>query len=92
MASRRSQVARLQTNSLVASIFARVSLIGRSGFRPLGEKATVGGSSDMALKKLKGARLTRPSASRLVTQPMGRGTTRFLKGSTAISWGPFFGS
>jgi len=71
----------LHTNSPVASTLASVSLIGRSGLRPWGANATQGGESPTALKKLKGARLTLPSGLRLVTQPIGRGTTRLLNGS-----------
>ena len=73
----------MQTNSPVAVTLASVSLIGRSGLLPWGAKATQGGESPMALKKLKGARLTMPSGLRLVTQPIGRGTTRLLNGSIA---------
>src|SRR5205085_10480069 len=41
----------------------------------VGEKTTTGGLAPKALKKLNGARLTRPSTSTLVTQAMGRGVT-----------------
>ena len=44
MAPRRSQVARLQTNSPVSSMKVRAS------FRPCDENATMGGRSDTALK------------------------------------------
>ena len=41
--------------------------------RRVGEKTTTGGLAPNALKKLNGARLTRPSASTVVTQAIGRG-------------------
>jgi hypothetical protein len=43
--------------------------------RKVGEKTTTGGLAPKALKKLKGARLTRPRASIVVTQAIGRGVT-----------------
>jgi hypothetical protein len=49
------------------------------------------GASQKALKKLYGARLTRPPGSTLEIQPIGRGATMALNGS----WGspcPFRGS
>ena len=55
MCSRRSHVARFQTNSPVAP--ANVD----ECFGPLLENATIGGFSPMALKNLYGARFTSPS-------------------------------
>ena len=43
--------------------------------RSVGEKTTTGGLAPKALKKLNGARLTRPSRSIVVTQAIGRGVT-----------------
>jgi len=69
------RVTRLQTNSPVALIFDTVS------FHPAELNMTIGGWSHTALKKLYGARFTRPSASRVEIQPIGRGATIALNGS-----------
>jgi len=56
MASRRSQVATLTTNTPVARMLATVSLgsaaPARAGWRPLLPIITMGGAEAMALKKL----------------------------------------
>ncbi len=77
IASRSSQVARFHTNS--RSSPANVD----ESFAPKLEKASIGGSSPIALKKLYGARFTEPSALVVEIQPIGRGATSALKGS----WG-----
>jgi hypothetical protein len=41
----------------------------------MGQNITMGGSPQMALKKLKGARLTTPAAEIDEMKPMGRGMT-----------------
>ena len=50
-------------------------------FIPVLEKATIGGASQTALKKLYGARLISPSGPSVEIQPIGRGATIALKGS-----------
>ena len=60
------------TNSPTASRLSNVSFLEPSR-RRVGEKTTTGGLAPKALKKLNGARLTRPSASTVVTQAIGRG-------------------
>ena len=75
IASRRSQVTRFQTNSRSSSANVAESLA------PKLEKASIGGASPTALKKLYGARLTEPSADTVEIQPIGRGATRALNGS-----------
>src|SRR4029077_6379716 len=72
--SRRSQVARLQTNSLVSSANATESL------RPSLANITVGGWSVSPLKNEYGARLTSPLALIELIQPIGRGATIALNG------------
>src|SRR5580704_9451281 len=67
--------AALTTKSPVASTLASVSFFEPSLLR-LGANTTIGGSAPKALKKLKGARFTRPSTSMLVTHAMGRGVTQ----------------
>src|SRR5579871_5891732 len=75
IASRSSQVTRFQTNSRISP--ANVA----ESFGPLLEKASSGGASPIALKKLYGARLTLPSAPTVDTHPIGRGATIALNGS-----------
>ena len=53
----------------------------RVSFHPDELNMTIGGWSHTALEKLYGARLTRPSASRVEIQPIGRGATIALNGS-----------
>jgi hypothetical protein len=58
---------------------------------PLDENITIGGVSQIALKKEYGARLTAPFFEHVPIQPIGRGATIALKGL----WGngcPSFGS
>src|SRR5262249_15427534 len=62
------------TNSPVASTFKSVSFLDPSR-RRVGEKTTTGGFDPNALKKLNGARLTRPAGSTVVTHAIGRGVT-----------------
>ena len=62
------------TNSPVASTLSSVSFFDPSR-RLVGEKTTTGGLAPKALKKLNGARFTRPAASTVVTQAIGRGVT-----------------
>ena len=80
IASRRSHVASEQVNSPVASMLRRLSLV------PADENISIGGRSLTALKKLYGARLAMPSAPIVLTQPIGRGPTRALKGSWRRPW------
>ncbi len=80
IASRRSQVAMLATNSPVSRQLVSVSF-GPCGWRPLMPATTTGGFDAMPLKKLNGARLTTPSLLTVVSQPIGRGTTQLLNGS-----------
>src|SRR5438132_473020 len=54
----------LATNSRVALTLSSVSL---GGLRCMGQNMTMGGSPQMALKKVKGARLTTPAAEGLET-------------------------
>src|ERR1700751_4795067 len=72
MASAISSLTMLMTNSPVAFTFARVSL---DGMRKPFEKQTVGGSAQIALKKLNGAKLRTPSADKVEMNAIGRGTT-----------------
>src|SRR5688572_25402809 len=65
--SRKSKVARLQTNSFVSSTKATES------FGPSLENITIGGLSVMPLKNEYGARLISPLALMDVIQPIGRG-------------------
>jgi hypothetical protein len=74
MASRRSHVARLQTNSPVSSMKAWASLPA------LAENATIGGRSEIWLKNEYGERLISPLALIAVIQPIGR-TVSALNGS-----------
>ncbi len=59
----------LTTNSPVASMLRRVSL------RPTEVNDSIAGSVLATVKNECGARLSTPSAERLLTQAMGRGTT-----------------
>src|SRR5262245_9552747 len=68
-ASRKSQTARLQTNSPVCSTKVMVSL------RPSLANITIGGLFETLLKNEYGARLTSPLELMDVTQPIGRGPT-----------------
>src|SRR5271165_634212 len=77
---RRSQVARLQTNSPVS--LTKVS----ESFFPSEENITIGGSLDTPLKNEYGARLTSPLTLIEEIQPMGRGATIALKGSCGRPW------
>ena len=72
---RKSQVARLQTNSRVSSMKVRVS------FFPSEANITIGGSLDTPLKNEYGARLIFPLALIEEIQPIGRGATIALNGS-----------
>ena len=69
------------TNSRFSRIFRAVSLAiagwpSRAGILLPGAKATRGGLEPKTLKKEKGAALTRPRPSMVVTQAMGRGVTK----------------
>src|SRR5208283_4390676 len=77
---RRSQVARLTTNSPVSRAFFTESFSPPSTCRPLAQYITIGGCSWIALKKLNGARFRMPAASTVEIQPIGRGTTQALNG------------
>src|SRR6476620_12393365 len=78
--SRRSKVARLQTNSLVSSTKATES------FGPSLENITIGGLSVMPLKNEYGARLISPFVLMEVIQPIGRGATIALNGLYGRPW------
>src|ERR1700687_1522532 len=82
-ALRRSNVARLHTNSFVSSTKTRESL------GPSLENKTMGGSSETALKNEYGARLISPLALIEVIQPMGRGATMAFKGLCGSPWSFF---
>src|SRR5271170_7693520 len=84
--SRRSQTARLQTNSLVSS--TKVS----ESFLPSEANITMGGSLETPLKNEYGARLISPRALIDEIQPIGRGATMALKGSCASPWFLLLGS
>src|SRR5450432_176507 len=84
--TRRSQVARLQTNSRVSSTNVTES------FLPSEENITIGGSLETALKNEYGARLISPLALMEEIQPMGRGATIALNGSCGRPWLPLAGS
>jgi hypothetical protein len=73
--SRSSHVTRFHTNSRRSPAKVAESLA------PVLEKASMCGPSATALKKLYGARLTRPAESIVDIQPIGRGTTSALNGS-----------
>src|SRR5262245_19584824 len=75
IAWRRSQVARLQTNSPVCSANSTES------FRLSPENPTIGGRVENALKNEYGARLISPLALTVVIHPIGRGAMIALKGS-----------
>lgn len=75
MASARSAVTMLTTNSPLARRLLSVSLVARSVARMLGQKSRVGGLEQTALKKEKGARLGCPAELMVETQAMGLGTT-----------------
>src|SRR5258706_9464149 len=62
--SAKSSLTMLTTNSPVASMFTRVSFLGRSPPRIMGQKQITGGVALMAGEKLKGARLAAPRARR----------------------------
>ena len=72
IASAISSLTMLATNSRMAWTLRSVSL---SGWRFMGQNMTMGGSPQMALKKLKGARLAMPSGEIDEMKPMGRGIT-----------------
>ena len=91
ISSDKASVARLTTNSPVASTLVSVSLRRPWLIRPLAANITAGGESETPLKKLKGARLAMPSALTVEIQPMGRGTIRLLKGLWGRPW-PSLGS
>src|SRR5580698_7810751 len=84
--SRRFQVARLQTNSLVSSTKVIES------FRPSEANITIGGSLETPLKNEYGARLISPFALIDEIQPIGRGATMALKGSRESPWFLLLGS
>ena len=69
---------RLTTNSPVRWMLAQVSLIRPSG-RLLMATMISGGSSAKTLKKLKGAALTTPVGPTVVTQAIGRGSTKEIR-------------
>jgi hypothetical protein len=79
IASRRSQVARFQTNSCAAP--ANVA----ECFGPWLENASMTGASHTALKKLYGARFTSPSGPVVEIHPTGRGAMIALNGSCGSS-------
>ena len=66
------------TNSLVRWMFIQVSFRRPSG-RLLIANMTSGGSSPNTLKKLKGAAFTTPVGPRVVTQAIGRGSTKAVR-------------
>src|SRR4029077_10080777 len=72
---RRSQVARLQTNSRVSSMNVSES------FLPSEENMMIGGTLETPLKNEYGARLTSPLTLIDEIQPIGRGATIALNGS-----------
>ena len=69
-----SRVTKLTTNSLVSSMFRRVSFL-----RPLGPllmlRASDGGLAPPAMKKLNGAKLATPFEPSVLTNAIGLGTT-----------------
>jgi hypothetical protein len=67
--SKSGSVAKLTTNSRVASTLFRLS------FRPTEVNCTIGGRTHATVKKECGARLSTPSADLDDTQAIGRGTT-----------------
>ena len=69
---------RLTTNWPVRSMFVQVSFRRPSG-RLLRENMQSGGSSAKTLKKLKGAALTVPVGPTVVTQAIGRGSTKAVR-------------
>ncbi len=71
--SSRSRDTTLTTNSPLARTLVSVS------FTPLDVKCTIGGSAEITLKKLCGARLRTPRGERVDTQAIGRGTTRAVR-------------
>src|SRR5277367_1926988 len=78
---RRSQVARLMTNSPVSRAFRTESFSPPQMCGPFAQYMTIGGCSFTPLKKLNGARLDPPVQSIVDTQPIGRGTMHALNGS-----------
>ena len=69
---------RLTTNSLVSRMFRAVSL-GIPGDLLPGAKATIGGRLPITLKKENGAILLLPDRLLVLTQAIGRGTTKAVK-------------
>ncbi len=66
---------RLTTNSLVRRMFFSVCFMAPSE-RGLKLRMHSGGSSEITLKKEKGAQLAMPASLQVDTQPIGRGMTR----------------
>ncbi len=75
--SARSSSTTFTTKSPVCSALRTVSLRFRA--RGPDENATVGGSPQTPMKKLKGARLLTPSAPTVETHAIGRGTTQPIR-------------
>ncbi len=69
---------RFTTNSPVRLMLVQVSLMRPSG-RLLTANMTIGGSSAKTLKKLNGAALTVPVGPTVVTQAIGRGSTKAVR-------------
>ena len=78
--SRRANVTRLKTNSLVSRTFARLSFSPPSTCCALGQKNTVGGDWQARPENEKGARLAIPCSLIVLIQPIGRGTTSAVIG------------
>src|SRR5260221_9984316 len=81
----KSMVARFQTNSPVSWMLATLS------FQEVEENPMIGGREFNPVKKLYGARVRLPLASRGGIQPIGRGAMMGLKGS-CLRPGPLAGS
>ena len=74
IASRMASLTMLTVNSSGPAMLRTVSLGVSSSWFSM-PSATIAGSADRQLKKLKGAALTRPSAPIVVTSAIGQGTT-----------------
>src|SRR5258708_4085321 len=69
----------LITTSGTSSTLCQVCLVVLSRTRRDGEKMRMGGLVENKLKKLKGLRLTRPSASMVLAKQIGRGATEVCR-------------
>src|SRR6218665_2713867 len=88
--SRRSQGTRVGANSPVARTVVVLFFLCRSA-GALQEKITTGGAVETRLKCENGARLTEPSGSMVLIQPIGRGATMALN-RLRLKSGAFSGS